>query len=69
MLAWGLFGGVALVGWVWSLTINGSSLESDDYTGDDDSEDESDGGPGNASTVPEEDEDLEDARPYQQGSA
>lgn len=72
VLAWGLFGGVALVGWVWSMTINGSNLESDDFTGDDDSEGEEEecgGGHGNATTVPEEDEDPEDATPYQRGSA
>lgn len=34
LLAWGLFGGVALLGWVWALTINGDSLESEDYLGD-----------------------------------
>lgn len=31
LLAWGLFGGVALAGWFWTLSINGESLESADF--------------------------------------
>lgn len=66
VLAWGLFGGVALVGWVWSLTINGSSLESDDFTGDDqDSDEES----GDDATVREEDEGVEEPEPYLERAA
>lgn len=34
LLAWGLFGGVALIGWVWTMFIRGGKLESDDYVGD-----------------------------------
>ncbi|KUI64242.1 hypothetical protein VM1G_11026 [Cytospora mali] len=43
LLAWGLFGGVALVGWVWTMFIRGGKLESDDYVGDDGDAGESDG--------------------------
>ncbi|CAN8100744.1 unnamed protein product [Discula destructiva] len=58
VLAWGLFGGVALVGWVWSLTINGSSLESDDFEGDDHESVD-----GDDTTVNEVDEELEEPGP------
>lgn len=34
LLAWGLFGGIALVGWVCTMFIRGGKLESDDYVGD-----------------------------------
>lgn len=34
LLAWGLFGGISLVGWVWTMFIRGGKLESDDYVGD-----------------------------------
>lgn len=43
LLAWGLFGGFALVGWVWTMFIRGGKLESDDYVGDDGDGAESDG--------------------------
>ncbi|ROV89243.1 hypothetical protein VPNG_10260 [Cytospora leucostoma] len=43
LLAWGLFGGFALVGWVWTMFIRGGKLESDDYVGDDGNGAESDG--------------------------
>jgi hypothetical protein len=36
LLAWGVFGGIALVGWGWTLFIRGGKLESDDFLGDDD---------------------------------
>ncbi|KAF3765198.1 MFS general substrate transporter [Cryphonectria parasitica EP155] len=39
LLAWGLFGGVALLGWLWTLAIKGDSLESEDFVGEDDDED------------------------------
>lgn len=67
-LAWGLFGGVALIGWVWSLTIKGGNLESDDFTGDNTSEHENDASDTRLhedSTVHEEHEDLEEPGPYQ----
>lgn len=35
LLAWGVFGGIALVGWGWTLIIRGGKLESDDFLGDD----------------------------------
>lgn len=35
-LAWTLFGGLALVGWIASMFIRGEGLESDDWQGDDD---------------------------------
>lgn len=38
LLAWGVFGGIALVGWGWTLFIRGGKLESDDFLGDDDTE-------------------------------
>ncbi|PSR80137.1 major facilitator superfamily domain-containing protein [Coniella lustricola] len=41
LLAFGLFGGVAFLGWLWTLAIKGGNLESEDYIGDgDDSDDE-----------------------------
>lgn len=43
LLAWGLFGGIALVGWVWTMFIRGGKLESDDYVGDGNSGGESSG--------------------------
>ncbi|ROV87379.1 hypothetical protein VMCG_10745 [Cytospora schulzeri] len=43
LLAWGLFGGIALVGWVWTMFIRGGKLESDDYVGDGGGDGESDG--------------------------
>lgn len=39
LLAWGVFGGIALVGWAWTLFIRGGKLESDDFLGDDGNED------------------------------
>lgn len=39
LLAWGVFGGIALVGWAWTLFIRGGKLESDDFLGDDGDED------------------------------
>lgn len=38
LLAWGVFGGIALVGWAWTLFIRGGKLESDDFLGDDDTD-------------------------------
>lgn len=35
-LAWGLFAGIALLGWAGTLTIRGSGLESADWMGNDD---------------------------------
>ncbi|KAG8167006.1 hypothetical protein KVR01_002695 [Diaporthe batatas] len=35
LLAWGVFGGIALVGWGWTLFIRAGRLESDDYLGGD----------------------------------
>lgn len=34
LVAWGLFGGVALAGWIWTLGINGGNLESADFLGE-----------------------------------
>ncbi|KAJ4416078.1 hypothetical protein N0V82_007001 [Gnomoniopsis sp. IMI 355080] len=71
-LAWGLFGGVALIGWVWSLTIKGGNLESDDFTGDNASENESDVDDPRLhddTTVHEEIEDVEEPGPYQEPRA
>ncbi|POS68946.1 MFS transporter [Diaporthe helianthi] len=34
LLAWGVFSGIALVGWGWALFIRGGRLESDDFLGD-----------------------------------
>jgi hypothetical protein len=52
LLAWGLFGGVALVGWVVSLGIRGGGgLESSDWVGQDDEEDEDAGGEGDEEAV------------------
>lgn len=50
-LAWGIFGGIAFLGWVVSFGIRGEGLESaewDEETGslDDEDEDEEDGGVG-----------------------
>lgn len=42
LLSWGLFGGIALVGWVWTIFIRGGKLESDDYVGDADEESDGD---------------------------
>lgn len=39
LLAWGVFGGIALVGWGWTMFIRGGKLESDDFLGDDGNED------------------------------
>lgn len=38
LLAWGLFGGVALLGWFGSLAIRGDGLESGDWVGEDEDE-------------------------------
>jgi hypothetical protein len=46
-LAWGLFAGISLLGWLGTLMIRGDGLESADWMGDDegrDGEDESDEG-------------------------
>ncbi|KAB5517388.1 major facilitator superfamily transporter [Coniochaeta sp. 2T2.1] len=43
-LAWGLFAGIALAGWVGTLFIRGHGLESDDWEGDDEETDEEAGG-------------------------
>lgn len=40
LLAWGIFGGIALLGWFGSLTIRGEGLESSDWVGEDEGEDE-----------------------------
>lgn len=37
-LAWGLFAGIAFVGWLGTLLIRGHGLESDDFDGSDDDE-------------------------------
>ena len=42
MLAWGVFAGIALAGWVGTWFIRGHGLESDDWEGDDG--EDSDGG-------------------------
>ncbi|KAK5654070.1 hypothetical protein OQA88_7750 [Cercophora sp. LCS_1] len=39
-LAWGLFAGIALLGWVGTLMIRGSGLESADWMGNDDDDDD-----------------------------
>ncbi len=36
MLAWGVFGGIALIGWLGSLAVRGQGLESADWLGDED---------------------------------
>lgn len=36
LLAWGIFGGIALAGWSWTMFIRGEKLESDDFLGDGD---------------------------------
>lgn len=61
LLAFGLFGGISLLGWVWSLAIHGEELESEDYLGDDDDEHEEEEGDGE--DVEEVDTD-EEAGPY-----
>ncbi|KAJ9131610.1 MFS general substrate transporter [Pleurostoma richardsiae] len=38
LLAWGLFGGISLLGWLGTLAIRGDGLESADWVGDDDDE-------------------------------
>jgi len=43
LLAWGLFAGIGLAGWLGSLTIRGDGLESADWAGDDDESDDDDG--------------------------
>lgn len=43
VLAWGLFAGIALLGWLGTLLIRGAGLESADWMGDDVDEDESGG--------------------------
>ncbi|CAK7242038.1 MAG: hypothetical protein STHCBS139747_003514 [Sporothrix thermara] len=44
LLAWCIFGGVAAVGWVLSLVLNGHGLESADWVGNDDGGDDDDAG-------------------------
>lgn len=44
-LAWGLFSGIALAGWLGAFLIRGSDLESEDWVGQDD-EEEGSGGDG-----------------------
>jgi hypothetical protein len=39
-LAWCLFGGLALFGWIGSIFVRGEGLESDDWMGDDEDNDE-----------------------------
>ncbi|KAL2121671.1 hypothetical protein VTJ04DRAFT_2126 [Mycothermus thermophilus] len=39
VLAWGLFAGVAIVGWLWSYVIRNEGLESAEWEGDDDDHD------------------------------
>jgi hypothetical protein len=39
-LAWSIFGGLALVGWLGSLFIHGEHLESDDWVGNEEDEDD-----------------------------
>lgn len=54
LLAWGLFGGIALIGWLGTLAINGDKLESGDFRGDqqqDEDEDEEDGDEGDGDLV------------------
>ncbi|KAK0671723.1 major facilitator superfamily domain-containing protein [Cercophora samala] len=41
-LAWGLFAGVTLGGWIWSLAIKGQGLESAEYEGDEEEDDGAD---------------------------
>jgi hypothetical protein len=38
LLSWGVFGGIALMGWGWTLFIRGGKLESDDFLGGDDND-------------------------------
>ena len=42
VLAWGLFAGIALLGWLGTLCIRGNGLESADWMGNDDEDDSSD---------------------------
>lgn len=54
LLAWGVFGGIALAGWGWTMFIKGGKLESDDFLGDEadedsDGEQHDEGGAGYAS--------------------
>ena len=44
LLAWWIFGGVAVMGWLLSLVLNGRGLESADWEGDDEDEDEDEHG-------------------------
>ena len=37
VLAWGLFGGISLLGWFTTYGIDGKGLESDDWNGEDES--------------------------------
>jgi hypothetical protein len=41
-LAWCLFGGLALLGWLGSIFVRRDGLESDDWVGDDQDNEESD---------------------------
>lgn len=41
-LAWGVFGGIAFIGWLASFGIKGERLEDDDFDGDESSDDEED---------------------------
>lgn len=41
VLAWGVFGGIAFMGWVGSLFIKNRGLESDDWVGNDDEDNHS----------------------------
>lgn len=36
-LAWGIFGGIAFLGWLGTLAVRNRGLESDDWDGDEDS--------------------------------
>jgi hypothetical protein len=38
LLAWGIFGGIAFLGWLGTLAIRNRGLESDDWVGEEDSE-------------------------------
>ncbi len=42
MLAWGLFAGIALAGWIGTLFIRGSGLESSDWVGQDEEDTDDD---------------------------
>jgi len=41
-LAWGVFGGIAFVGWILSFGIRGENLESEEWNGESDSQDDYD---------------------------